>query len=401
MDLSWGQDDYELLAGYNIYRQGQRINNTIIPVGTTNFRDTKVEPGQSYDYYFKVVLTDMSESESSNTSTGTPIDTIPPVISHSAVSSAKPNLSLTIASDITDNVSVSGATLLYRLAGSDANYNSRQMVNATNNRWTATLEGSLLKAPGLEYYISATDGVSITYSGRAETPYLVTVDDRPVVTGLTPNRGPASGGTVIQLTGTNFKENSTVTFGSTLATQVSFVSSTQLEVTTPEHIPDAVTVTVTNPGDRVGRLLNGYTFFDDLANIYLSDVAAESGEFVTIPLGVANVTGLASFGATIKYDPNELSFSKLNKGDFLQDWVLVSNTTIDGEVRLAAASNGVALSGSGGLASIEFRVLGQPGGSAALSLSDVSLNGGAIIPSETVGSVTVEEFVNIEGKVYF
>ena len=401
VDLSWGQDDYELLAGYNIYRQGQRINNTIIPVGTTNFRDTDVEPGQSYDYFFKVVLTDMSESESSNTSTGTPVDTIPPVISHSAISSAKPNLSLTIASDVTDNVSVSGATLFYRLAGSDANYNSRQMVNATNNRWTATLEGSILRAPGLEYYLSATDGVSTTYSGRAETPYLVTVDDRPVVTGLTPNRGPASGGTVIQLTGTNFKENSTVTFGSTLATQVSFVSSTQLEVTTPEHIPDAVTVTVTNPGDRVGRLLNGYTFFDDLANIYLSDVAAESGEFVTIPLGVANVTGLASFGATIKYDPNELSFSKLNKGDFLQDWVLVSNTTIDGEVRLAAASNGVALSGSGGLASIEFRVLGQPGGSAALSLSDVSLNGGAIILSETIGSVTVEEFVNIGGKVYF
>ncbi|MDB4720846.1 S8 family serine peptidase [Verrucomicrobiales bacterium] len=401
VDLSWGQDDYELLAGYNIYRQGQRINNTIIPVGTTNFRDTNVEPGESYDYYFKVVLTDMSESESSNTSTGTPIDTIPPVISHSAISSAKPNLSLTIASDITDNVSVSGATLFYRLAGSDANYSTRQMVNATNNRWTATLEGSLLQAPGLEYYLSATDGVSTTYSGRAETPYLVTVDDRPVVTGLTPNRGPASGGTVIQLTGTNFKENSTVAFGSTLATQVSFVSTTQLEVTTPNNIPKTVTVSVTNPGDRVGRLLNGYTFFDDLANIYLSDVAAESGEFVTIPLGVANVTGLASLGATIKYDPNELSFSKLTKGGFLQDWVLVSNTTIDGEVRLAAASNGVALSGSGDLASIEFRVLGQPGGSAALSLSDVSLNGGAIIPSETIGSVTVEEFVTIGGKIYF
>ena len=43
-------------------------------------------------------------------------------------------------------------------------------------------------------------------------------------------------------------------------------------------------------------------------------------------------------------------------------------------------------------------MLGQPGGSAALSLSDVSLNGGAIIPSETVGSVTVEEFVNIRAR---
>ncbi|MDB4680782.1 cohesin domain-containing protein, partial [Akkermansiaceae bacterium] len=249
--------------------------------------------------------------------------------------------------------------------------------------------------------LSATDGVSITYSGRGESPYLIVVDDKPVVTGLTPNRGPASGGTVVQVTGTNFKEGSTVTFGSTPAAQVTFVSSTQLEVTTPESIPSSVTVIVTNPGDRVGRLLNGFTFIDDLAQIYLSDVAAESGEFVTVPLGVANVSGLASLGVTINYDPAELRFSALTKGEFLQDWVLVSNSTVDGEVRLAAASNGVALSGSGALATIEFQVLGQPGASASLSLSNLSLNGGAISPSETVGSVSVEEFVSIAGEVYF
>lgn len=401
VDLSWGQDDFELLAGYNLYRGDQRINSSIVPAGTTSYRDTNVEPGQNYDYYFKVVLTDMSESESSNTATGTPLDTIPAVISHSAINSAQPNLARTIAADITDNVSVVGATLFYRLAGSDAEYTSREMVNATGDRFTVTLESPLLQPPGIEYYLSATDGVSTTYSGRGETPYLIVVDDKPVVTALTPNRGPASGGTVVQVTGTNFKEGSTVTFGSTLATVVTFVSSTQLEVTTPEHIPKALTVTVTNPGDRVGRLLNGYTFIDDFANIYLSDVAAESGEFVTVPLGVANVSGLASLGVTINYDPTELRFSALTKGEFLQDWVLVSNSTVDGEVRLAAASNGVALSGSGALATIEFQVLGQPGASASLSLSNTSLNGGAIIPSQTIGSVKVEEFVSIAGEVYF
>lgn len=401
VDLSWGQDDFDLLAGYNLYRGDQRINSSIVPAGTTSFRDTDVEPGQNYDYFFKVVLTDMSESESSNTATGTPLDTIPAVISHSAINSAQPNLARTLAADITDNISVVGATLFYRLAGSGAEYTSREMVNATGDRFTVTLESPLLQPPGIEYYLSATDGVSTTYSGRGESPYLIVVDDKPVVTGLTPNRGPASGGTVVQVTGTNFKEGSTVTFGSTLATVVTFVSSTQLEVTTPEQIPSSVTLTVTNPGDRVGRLLNGYTFIDDFANIYLSDVAAESGEFVTVPLGVANVSGLASLGVTINYDPTELRFSALTKGEFLQDWVLVSNSTVDGEVRLAAASNGVALSGSGALATIEFQVLGQPGASASLSLSNTSLNGGAIIPSQTIGSVQVEEFVSIAGEVYF
>ena len=122
---------------------------------------------------------------------------------------------------------------------------------------------------------------------------------------------------------------------------------------------------------------------------------------MTVPLGVANVSGLASLGVTINYDPTELRFSALTKGEFLQDWVLVSNSTVDGEVRLAAASNGVALSGSGALATIEFQVLGQPGASASLSLSNTSLNGGAIIPSQTIGSVQVEEFVSIAGEVHF
>ncbi|MDB4532108.1 hypothetical protein N9209_05785, partial [Akkermansiaceae bacterium] len=199
VDLSWGQDDFELLAGYNLYRGDQRINRSIVPAGTTSFRDTDVEPGQNYDYYFKVVLTDMSESESSNTATGTPLDTIPAVISHSAINSAQPNLARTLAADITDNVSVVGATLFYRLAGSGAEYSSREMVNATGDRFTVTLESPLLQPPGIEYYLSATDGVSTTYSGRGETPYLIVVDDKPVVTGLTPNRGPASGGTVVQV----------------------------------------------------------------------------------------------------------------------------------------------------------------------------------------------------------
>ncbi|MDB4622809.1 S8 family serine peptidase, partial [Akkermansiaceae bacterium] len=37
VDLSWGQDDFELLAGYNLYRGDQRINSSIVPAGTTSF----------------------------------------------------------------------------------------------------------------------------------------------------------------------------------------------------------------------------------------------------------------------------------------------------------------------------------------------------------------------------
>ncbi len=73
----------------------------------------------------------MSESESSNTATGTPLDTSPAVISHSPITSAQPNLPLTIAANITDNVAVTGAILHHRLAGSGGDYSPRNMVNST------------------------------------------------------------------------------------------------------------------------------------------------------------------------------------------------------------------------------------------------------------------------------
>ena len=70
--LSWMQDDFDTLMGYNIYRSTQedgryeRVNQTVIPSGTTEFVDTTVEPGTTYYYNFTVVQTDLAESEPSD-----------------------------------------------------------------------------------------------------------------------------------------------------------------------------------------------------------------------------------------------------------------------------------------------------------------------------------------------
>ena len=48
----------------------------------------------------------MTESDFSNVATGTPLDTIPPVLSHTPVTSATPGLPLTLFADVTDNVAV-------------------------------------------------------------------------------------------------------------------------------------------------------------------------------------------------------------------------------------------------------------------------------------------------------
>ena len=74
-------------------------------------------------------------------------------------------------------------------------------------------------------------------------------DAAPTVTGLTPNNGPTAGQNTVTIKGTGFVKNATtVAFGSTAATQVTFVSATQLTATAPAGSAGTVTVTVTTPG---------------------------------------------------------------------------------------------------------------------------------------------------------
>jgi hypothetical protein len=82
----------------------------------------------------------------------------------------------------------------------------------------------------------------------------------PTVTSVTPTSGPDTGGTAVTITGANFVSGATVTFGGTAATGVTFVSATQIDVTTPAHAAGAVDVTVTNPDTQSGTLTNGYTY---------------------------------------------------------------------------------------------------------------------------------------------
>ena len=70
----------------------------------------------------------------------------------------------------------------------------------------------------------------------------------PTVSSVSPNSGPAAGGTAVTITGTNFAAGATVTFGRQAATNVTVVNSTTITATTPAGSAGAVTVTVTIVG---------------------------------------------------------------------------------------------------------------------------------------------------------
>ncbi len=82
----------------------------------------------------------------------------------------------------------------------------------------------------------------------------------PTVTSVVPNTGSTNGGTTVTITGSNFASGTTVSFGGSSASNVSFVSATQLQATTPAHSAGAVNVVVTNPDGKNASLSAAYSF---------------------------------------------------------------------------------------------------------------------------------------------
>ncbi len=177
--LSWMQDDFDTLAGYNVYRSDaedgfyQRLNSTVLPSDVKEFFDDTVEPGKVYYYNFTVVQTDLSESLPSGKIIIMSMDTMAPDIYHSPVRTGYTGSSLIVNATITDNLQIRTATLYYRTVG-EAAWRSTAMV-AHNDRYSGIIPAEVLNTAGLEYYIVANDGISDTFKGSAEAPYTVTV----------------------------------------------------------------------------------------------------------------------------------------------------------------------------------------------------------------------------------
>ncbi|MFG2827043.1 IPT/TIG domain-containing protein [Streptomyces sp. NPDC048434] len=92
--------------------------------------------------------------------------------------------------------------------------------------------------------------VSVTTAGGTNNGLSYTYVDVPTVGTLNPNSGPATGGTVVTITGTNLSTTQSVTFGATPA-PFSVINDTTLSVVTPptpDGAPGPAEVTVTTSG---------------------------------------------------------------------------------------------------------------------------------------------------------
>lgn len=186
--LTWNQDDYATLMGYNLYRcdtkNGNyvRINPSVLLASEESFLDTNAEPGKTYWYTFTVVLSDFSETAPAGRVSATALDTLAPSLYHTPVNQGYLGNNLVISCTASDNVAVSAVTLFFRTKGT-TEWTARTM-SRVNDKYSATVFGSELTADGLEYYILASDGRNNVAKGSEETPYQVVVKDASLISRL-------------------------------------------------------------------------------------------------------------------------------------------------------------------------------------------------------------------------
>ena len=179
--LTWAQDDFDTLAGYNVYRcdredgQYTKLNTSVIPADVKTFTDTNVTPGQMYYYNFTVVKTDLSESDTSGKVSVRAKDTMAPNIYHDGVYSAFTGSKLIISATANDNLQIDKVELFYRVIGAER-WRAVTMT-AVNDRYSAVIPSSDVTTAGLEYYIRAFDGVNYAYKGTAEQPFVIAVSE--------------------------------------------------------------------------------------------------------------------------------------------------------------------------------------------------------------------------------
>ncbi|MEU2630031.1 IPT/TIG domain-containing protein, partial [Kitasatospora sp. NPDC007106] len=122
------------------------------------------------------------------------------------------------------------------------------------------------------------------------TPSIATVllASPPTLSSLTPGQGPAGGGTIVTLTGTNLTGATAVTFGSTAATSYTVVSPSQITATAPPG-SGTVQVKVTTADGTSNGLSFTYVPAPALSSLTPGQGPAGGGTIVT--LTGTNLTG--------------------------------------------------------------------------------------------------------------
>ncbi len=141
-------------------------------------------------------------------------------------------------------------------------------------------------------FVTTSGGVLTLLAGMVEI-----VETAPTLGSLTPSTGAAYGGETVTVSGGNFQAGAIVDLGDAEATAVTFVSSSQLTITTPANETGSVKVKVQNPDGQVAVLANGFTFLGQPAIATVMPVAGSTSGNTQVAIGGAGFEA----GATVTF----------------------------------------------------------------------------------------------------
>lgn len=125
-------------------------------------------------------------------------------------------------------------------------------VTSTPGNFTGSGSNSPITVSGLNngtaytFRVTATNAIGTGNASAASSP--ATPSAVPVISGVSPNRGPVGGGTSVTITGSGFLTATGLKFGNTAAVGMTILNDTQITATSPAGSPGTVDITVTVPG---------------------------------------------------------------------------------------------------------------------------------------------------------
>lgn len=149
-------------------------------------------------------------------------------------------------------------------------------------------------------------------------PTLLGIAPPPVIDSVTPDSGPAVGGTAVTISGSAFQAGASASFGAAACTDVVVNVPDTITCNTPSGALGLTSVTVANPDGQLGTLVSGYEYLCLTDPVVTSDADSGAG---SLRQAIAD----ACAGSTITF-AGGLASSNLTTDQLLID----KNLTIDG-----------------------------------------------------------------------
>ncbi|OAI42772.1 hypothetical protein AYO38_02925 [bacterium SCGC AG-212-C10] len=218
---------------------------------------------------------------------------------------------------------------------------------------------------------------------------LFTYGTFPVVTSVTPNNGPTSGGTVVTIIGSGFTGVTAVMFSDAPAANYTLISDAQIVATTPAHFAAVTDVRVTTgAGTSANTFVDNFTFgtFPVVTAVTPNSGPTIGGNIVTVAGSGFTGVNAISFGGT-----PAITYTLINDGSIVVTVPAHASGTVDVLVSTPAGTSANTAADNYTYGTLPTVVSATPNNGPVAGGTPVSVSGsgftGAI--TVTIGGVSV------------